>query len=255
MYCLGKLPAKIDKRTIKLLDFLTPALPPPPPVFDCDTTLAFPVPCWMLGNDVYGDCVMVGRANQTFRFEGTEQGTLKKFKTQKTVYNAVVKEYFKESGGQDSGLVMLDSLNLWRQKGWKVGCTGYNIFAFAAVNHLDSNEVKLGVSLLNGLNVGIQVPKSAIDQFEAGQPWTVVPGSPIEGGHCIFIVGYNDFGPVCVTWGKKQPMSWPFFFAQTDEAYAVVDNKDKFLGSKSNLNIPLLESYLQAVEGCEYAHR
>ena len=39
----------------------------------------------------------------------------------------------------------------------------------------------------------------------------------------MYITGYDPFGPTCVTWGKKQPMSWKFFGKYCDEAYAVID--------------------------------
>ena len=71
-------------------------------------------------NDSLGDCVIAARANQTLRFEAAEQ------KKVLNITDAEVKrEYLKEAGGADSGLVMLDSLNLWRKSGWKAaGKTG-----------------------------------------------------------------------------------------------------------------------------------
>ena len=51
-----------------------------------------------------------GRAHQSLRFENLEQ------KSVITITDKdVTKEYFKETGGPDTGLYVLDSLNLWRQ--------------------------------------------------------------------------------------------------------------------------------------------
>src|SRR5208283_2701894 len=104
------------------------------------------------------------------------------------------------------------------------------------------------VYLLYGAYIGIQVPQSAMDQFNAGQPWTIVLGSPIEGGHCIYIVGYNATGPVCITWGKKQQMDWNFFDTYCDEAYVVIDSLDAWINPATDpLDITKLEGYIQAI--------
>ena len=42
----------------------------------------------------------------------------------------------------------------------------------------------------------------------------------------MYVPGYTKTGPVCVTWGRKQQMSWKFFDKYCDEAYAVFDAVD-----------------------------
>jgi hypothetical protein len=57
-------------------------------------------------------------------------------------------------------------------------------------------------------------------QFSAGQPWTVVAGSPIEGGHDIPFVGFDGTWIYVITWGKVQKMSVEFFVKYCTEAWA-----------------------------------
>src|SRR3954471_16530140 len=110
VFKLGKSTAKRDKRNFRFATLLE-AAPTLPPSYDFDTThQGIPTP--MFANDTYGCCVISGRAHQTLRFEDIEQGSVIMI-TDKDV----TKEYFKETGGVDSGLIVLDSLNLWRQKG------------------------------------------------------------------------------------------------------------------------------------------
>src|SRR5258705_899152 len=136
VFKLGKAPAKRDRRNLKFATLLRAAAPPLPASYDFDSThLGIPTP--MFANDVYGDCVIAGRAHQTLRFEDIEQGSVLMIKDK-----AVLKEYFKETGGPDSGLVVLDSLNLWRQKGWRVGKHTYKIKAFAEVNFANKQQVR-----------------------------------------------------------------------------------------------------------------
>lgn len=221
----GKKPARIDKRTISLSAILK-ALPPPPPSFSVDASLGVTVPEQMFGNDTWGDCVIAARANQTLRMEYLQQKKILGITAQQCL-----KEYWREEGGcaaevthPDDGLDALTSLNEWRQSGWKVGGHTYKIYAFASA--LTQLDVEFCIQYLGGAQMGMQVPASAMDQFKAGQPWTVVPGSPSEGGHMIYLESYVPAGPVAMTWARKQPMTWDFFNTYRDESYGVIPLKD-----------------------------
>jgi hypothetical protein len=225
VFKLGKAAAKKDKRNLKFATLLR-AVPAVPDSYDFDTThTGIPTP--MFGNDTYGDCVMAGRAHQTLRFEDIEQGSVLMI-TDKDVLN----EYFKETGGADTGLVVLSSLKLWRKRGWKVGKSIYKIKAFAEVNFANPDEVRQVVFSDVGIGLGLQLPKSAQVQIQTGQPWTVTSGPSSKpgswGGHYVYVPGYTPSGPVCVTWGRKQQMSWDWFSKYCDEAYAIFDAKDRF---------------------------
>ncbi len=242
---LGKLPAVIDSRTMKLSAVLR-ELPPLPAEFDLDKQLNLNE-CRMFANDQYGDCVIAGRAHMTMRFE--------KFEQQKALDIAdqeVVNQYFKESGGKDSGLVMLTSLNSWRHDGWKVAGQTYGIHAFTSINKKSHSEVMATIYLLNGVYCGFLLPLSAQTQFAQGLPWSVkydggadaVAGS--WGGHCVYGMAYEETGPVCITWGKRQQMTWAFWDAYCEESYAVVDNPDKWV-ENSPVDSEKIESILAEI--------
>src|SRR5713101_1244708 len=127
LFKLGKAPAKRDDRNLKFASVLL-AAPALPPSYDFDLSHSG-IPTPMFGSDVHGDCVIAGRAHQTLRFEDIEQGSVISISD-----SDVLKEYFNETGGADNGLVVLDSLKLWRTKGWKAGGRKYNIKAFAQLN-------------------------------------------------------------------------------------------------------------------------
>ena len=68
-----------------------------------------------------------------------------------------------------------------------------------------------------------------MDQFNAGEPWYVVPGSPIVGGHYIPFIRRRGAGvPVSfiVTWGAKQIMKDGFFAKYCDEAVVYLSQED-----------------------------
>ena len=246
VFQLGKAPAKTDARNFKLAALLK--VPPPvPPQFDFD--LLHPgIPTPMFANDVHGDCVIAARAHLTLRFEDIEQGSVVMITDQ-----AVLKEYFKETGGPDTGLNILDSLNEWRKQGWRPTPQKktYKIHAFAQVTPKNHNEVKAAVYLLDAAYVGLALPQSAQAQIQAGQVWDVVGGSGSApnswGGHCVITPGYNPTGPVCVTWGRKQQMTWAFFDKYCDEAYALVDEVDTKKG-KPGIDVQKLMDLLNSLE-------
>jgi len=226
IFKLGKAPAKKDSRNLKFATLLRATAPTLPSSYDFDTTHSG-IPTPMFGNDVHGDCVIAGRAHQTLRFEDIEQGSVLMI-TEKEV----LKEYFKETGGPDNGLVVLDSLNEWRHKGWKVGKHNYKIQAFAEVDFRKNDEVRQAVFADVGVGLGIQLPNSAKAQIQTGQPWDVTTGADSApgswGGHYVYVSGYTPSGPVCVTWGRKQQMTWAWLDKYCDEAYAILDAKNHF---------------------------
>ena len=148
---------------------------------------------------------------------------------------------------------MLEALNYWRKTGIVIGDGTYKIHAFGSIDWKNHEEVKACIYNLSGIYVGFQVPQSAEDQFSLGQPWLYMAGSPIIGGHAIYIPQYldslttNDVGPVCITWGKHQQITWDFWDRYVDEAYGIVDERDAWLGDKSPVDINALDAKLAEI--------
>ena len=44
------------------------------------------------------------------------------------------------------------------------------------------------------------------------------------GGHAVSIVAYDAEGLTAITWGQPQRLTWEFWDAYTDEAYAVLSH-------------------------------
>ena len=239
----GKRTAKRDDRNLMFAALLK-APPVLPAEYDFDVA-HHGIPTPMFGNDQYGDCVMAGRAHQTLRFEKAEKNKLIKISD-----NDVLHEYFNETGGADSGLVVLDSLKEWRSTGWIAAKKRYQIKAFAQINQARRVEVKRAVFMDIGLGLGLTLPDSALPQFYAGKPWAVVSGKPGQpnpnNGHYVYVPGYTKSGPVCVTWGRKQQMSWAFLAKYCDEAYAIIDAIDS-AKKKRALDVGKLDAFLRAL--------
>jgi hypothetical protein len=202
----------------KYLDFS--ALPAPPVVVD----RAGKVTSWpMYGNDVAGDCTFatVGHEIQAWTAYASTEVEIPESSVI-SAYSAV-SGYDPATGANDNGAVIQDVLNYWRKNGVQ-GDPG-KVLAFAQVKQIDNiTTLRQVLELFGTIYIGLNVPQSAMDQFDAGQPWTVVPGSPIDGGHAV-PVQYIDgsASPIgVVTWAKLQMMSWEFWKTYVEEAWVVV---------------------------------
>lgn len=224
VFKLGKAPAVRDPHNLKLSAVLKPTLPVLPAQYDFDVVHPG-VPLPMFANDHLGDCVMAGRAHQTLRFEFSEQHAIIPINDQD-----VASEYFRETGGIDSGLDALHSLKHWRVDGWVAAGRRYYIKAFAEIDLHHRTEIQQAIYSDIGAGLGLRLPISAHAQILNQQPWEVVKGSTSTkdswGGHYVYVCGYDRTGLTCVTWARRQHMSWAFFDKYCDEAYAIIDAID-----------------------------
>ena len=242
---LGKLPARKDKRTLKLSSLLIASnLPPLLLLYDIDIVLAIIDTARYL-NDLLGDCVEAGSAHAIQRFEKFECGTQPNLPD-----DDIRKQYFKETGGDDVGLVLLDHLNLWRKDGLDFGGRNYKIYAFASIHWKNHKEVSYAIQLLRGAYLGFQVPKFFMDGFEAGKRSFDVQckNTRIEGGHCVYACAFNKTGPIIVTWGARVQLTWKFWDKYVDEVYAIIDAPDPWINPATDpIKIDVLKGYLNAL--------
>lgn len=221
---LGKLPPKHDDRTLQFRRYLTADLPAPPPAINWQSLV--PESSWNIdGNDRFGDCVEAAKAHQvqswTFNADPSAAVVIPP--------DTVVADYLAETGGQDTGLAILDSLNLWRSKGMPTGLAPPAeatdmINAYAQLGVGNFTELQQAISLFGGAIIGVVLPDYILSQ-PLGQPWDVsgdnAPADP-NNGHCVVLLGYDGQYYYCLTWGVVTPVTPAFLAAYMDEAYAVL---------------------------------
>jgi hypothetical protein len=231
---LGKGTARHDPRTLLMASYLTPALPTPPANFDLTSTVKSP---WgMMENDQIGDCTCAAAGHLIMEWTANA-GKKMVVPTNKQIvaaYSAVT-GYNPKTGANDNGAVELDVLNFWRQS----GIAGHKIGAFVALEPSNHNHIMDAVYMFEGCYIGVELPISAQAQTQNHQPWSVPPGGTTGdgkpgswGGHAIPVVAYDSRGVTVVTWGALQTMTWTFWEAYCDEAYAILspdymDDKQK----------------------------
>lgn len=57
----------------------------------------------------------------------------------------------------------------------------------------------------------------------------------------------NDIGPVILTWGRRVQVTWPWWFKYVCAAYAIIDDRDSWLGDNSPLKLDVLDKQLAEV--------
>ncbi len=241
-YRFGKHPPKIDYRTLRFKDYLTPSLAPPPAADNVltrvysklnvsDPTVLFP----MDGNDQYGDCTIAAVAHAVTAYSGLV-GKKKIMPKQ-----SVTKLYFRLTGGVDSGMNELDVLNYWRQH----PADGDKILAYVKLDPKNHEHVEQAIHLFGGVYLGFQVQQNCLQEFDAHQPWT--PGTLTNDGHAVFAVAYDQNNVTVLTWGNVQQATWAWWDECVDEAYAILPPEAKDPKFAPGFNLTQLQADIGAV--------
>jgi hypothetical protein len=245
---LGKQAVRHDPRTLLLASYATPALPAPPPSLDLTTKIKG---AWgMMDNDQIGDCTCAAAGH--LMMEWTSNAKPKMFTPSNAqivaAYSAIT-GYNPKTGANDNGAVELDVLNYWRQQ----GIAGHKIQAFVATEPSNDTHIMDAVWIFGGCYIGLQLPKTAQTQTQNNQPWSVpqqgpsgdgAPGS--WGGHAVPVVAYDARSLTVVTWGALQTMTWGFWTAYCDEAYAIISSDFLTAANQApnGFNLPQLQTDL-----------
>ncbi len=239
---LGKKAATYDKRDLQFANYRVGALPPYPVQFGHEKVI--PPDGWlMLGNgpdnsvssgfEGAGDCVFAGGAHETMMWtiEGNKPATF-------TGANAIadysaVTGYKPSDPSTDQGTDVRVALK-YRQKKGLIDANGHRhkIGAYVALEPGNLDHLYEALYLFGAVGIGIQFPGSAMDQFNANKPWSVVNGAKVEGGHYIPLVARRT-NLECVTWGRIQPMTLQFYQKYCDEAWAIL-SPEMFGASKKD---------------------
>lgn len=216
---LGRLPVRLDPRTLRLSKYLRD-LPAPPPACDWDAALPSLTPVY--ANDRIGDCAIVSAVSlmQTWRASNVE--------ILNPALRDIVDDYsavsgykpatdpigaFYQTNATDVGCDMLSVLNRWR----KVGIIGRRILAFVKVDHDNIDQLRTAIRLFGGLYVGASLPRSA----STNGPWFDASGKVGEwGGHAMACTSYDRLGVYFRTWGRRQRAGWQWWLRYVDECYA-----------------------------------
>lgn len=206
---LGRLPVRRDYRNLQFAKYLLPTLPPLPDKRLWQT----PVSNWgVMGNDSYGNCVIVTTAHMLLAWRANE------LQDTRRITDAAVIDLSRTMGALN-GYNILDRLLYWR----KTGMFADRLWAFTEVTPAATEQVQQAINLFGCLDIGVNLPSAwqGSDEWDVGSGRAYRPGS--WGGHSVPLVGYDASHVFAVTWGDVVPMTWEALAYYSDEAYACID--------------------------------
>ncbi len=256
-FILGKKEYEHDERTLMLARYVLPEVHVPDK-WDFDVG-RHGIPLRMWGNDGYGDCVIAGQANHLLRLERIEQRA-----TVPLSDDDVLARYKALTGCQrpgdalDTGLYVIDAMKNWRNSGWHLPPARrradhtYKIHAYGELDPGDPAQLRMASYLFHGIHLGFSLPlvaRSMTDggvwdyyKGETGPQWR--PGS--WGGHLVYSKAFDLTGLEILTWGKKIRVTDSFVEHYCDEAWALVDDLDKWR-ARQVIDVETLEAELRQV--------
>jgi hypothetical protein len=230
---LGKNAALFNPNALKLRDFIAKGTVPPP---YADHTRGIKSWGMMLnGPNTYGNgvpaaglgcCVPagVGHSEQVF--------SLGKY----TPPDSLILSTYELWGGYvlgktntDNGMVEGTALDDWEKD--KFG--GHVLAGYANPQPQNFSEIEISISEFGGVFIGLQLPNSAMTQYQNGQIWDVVKNDGgIAGGHAVFCPAYHTNDPTAnkattitaITWGTNQKMTLAFWDKYCDESHVLLAN-------------------------------
>lgn len=229
---LGKTPATEDTRDLKLVRY-TETLPPLPDGPLGHQSLIGTDAWGMNGNNRAGDCVWAGAAHETLLWNVERHRQVTITDDDSLADYTAVTGYNPDDPSTDRGTDMRNALIYRRKTGIRDSTDRrHKIHAFTALDAGNLDQIKQSVWLFSVAAVGIEFPTTAMDQFNAGKPWSVVSGASIEGGHYVPVVGYDPTAGMflCVTWGRLQPVEAAFLVKYCDEAFAPLSSENRLRG-------------------------
>ena len=221
----GLKPVRQDAVKFKMTTYAAlDKLPQPPPIFG----RYFLIQNWgVLGNDQYGDCVIAGAAHETMLWNA-EQARIVPFTDQNVLANYSTITGFNPSDPSSDQGTDYEAAAQYRRKTGIVDAAGkiHGIDAYLDVTR-DPTHLAEAIWLFGAAGICLAFPDYAMDQFNRGQPWDVVPGQPEPTeGHYVCGVGRNAGGNiVAVTWGQLQVITPAFLtkYMQAGIAYVSLE--------------------------------
>jgi hypothetical protein len=233
----GRLPEPIESSAVPFIhEAATTPWPPLPPTI--------PVPAvadWgMLGNDIWSDCVdaCIGHALAAYDVEVAEPDGIPNEAD-------VLAEYKTDTGATTPpgpGQIIGPVLQKWVTPGLFGPSLPSQVVAVARVSLTTPGMLRQAIACYGGVIAGFNMPSTASEQFDNGEPWTYVAGSPIVDGHCVLLCGFDGIWIKAITWGTVQDIGPRFIEHYCDAAWVAIPAAFVQAGRGPELNLAALQA-------------
>ncbi len=171
----------------------------------------------MCGNDVLGDCTCAAVAHAIALWESYCPPVSFMTDPEVVALYSAVSGYVPGNEATDAGARCADVLERWRAEG--VECAGAldRLSAYATIEPKRHDHVLAAIWAMGCVYAGVLLHEAQ----ESEALWSDLT-TPVLGGHCVLLVAADDDGLTCVTWGELRRMSWAWWDACSEEAYALL---------------------------------
>jgi hypothetical protein len=200
----------------------------------------------MFGNDLYGDCVPCDSAHSLMlRTAAAGKIIIPTVTDVLSLYTAMT-GFNPDDPSTDRGTSETAACEYMVS----TGLLGHKADAYANISPANQDHLRWAVEIFGHCRLGLNMPASAANQFNAGEPWDVVSDDGgIEGGHDVCLTWYDDNHFGVITWGKFQPVTAAFLARYCEEAHIELFN-DWIMSngvSVSGFSLPKLISDLNSL--------
>ena len=247
---LGLRAPNLNRPRLMFADYFTGVLPPFPRQTDVAAGMTFPI--WL--NATLGCCVAATFAaivKILSAFYGTpvevaDSTVLHWYQTQNPGADPA------HPGVHDNGMDIPKFLSWLRGR---VLPDGSKLIGFVEVDPSNTAEVDAAIAIFGVVWTGCTITAANRAEWDALQPFDYVPGSRVQGGHSIVMVGQgatnNGAGELrLVTWARERNATDRWLSHNVTNMYAVIT--DKMLGDKhfvAGMNLAAFASAFTAVTG------
>lgn len=218
---LGRKPRKFHRNTLLFHQFLPSDAPLPNPE---KVYWEYKLPqnnLQMFGNDKVGDCTFASKGHIIMNWTAHTGAIVIPTDQQILEAYADLTGYDPVTGANDNGAAMTDVNEYFRIK----GIAGKKILGSLEFDTSNDIHLKQVIYLFGAADIGINLPNSAMDQFNAGQPWDVVdPDGGIDGGHDVPYFGMGAAGETGLTWAKLQSTGTSWRLKYWEEGYGLISD-------------------------------
>lgn len=229
--------------------FMAPSFPTLPVAFGYENLL--PDAIGMMANDRLGDCAAAEAAHGSMLTAVLGGNPMPSFTDKEVIaFYSAVTGYDPADPSTDQGTDYRVMLNYLRKTGiTDASGASHKIGAFVLLQKGNLTQLDQALWLFGNVPVGVDIPSSAQGQFAAGQPWDVVAGAQIEGGHAIGGIQKLSAGMYLMTsWGRKQPVTSRFLKKYMTQAWGVVSPETLKRGkSVHGYNLTQLNNFVKAL--------
>jgi len=230
---------------LKLIKYMGPALPPPPPAVD--NSLAISTDLGMMGNDTVGDCTCADVGHAVLLLTAMNAGIFVPTTADVLAVYSGATGYNPADPSTDQGATLSQIADYVKAH----GMAGHKLHSYLDIDTSNVDLQKQAIALFGSCSYGVQLPKSAMDSFGKGV-WSDTTDTDILGGHDIIAVAYDADGPTFITWGGYQKATWAWVLKYADEAQARIyqdniDMTDGFDKSASGVDMTQLDADMAAI--------